>query len=191
MPKISGEMPKKPGKLPECVLGYKTGESLWSMALRMTLIGAKPWRMRSSWNFCSDEGRALLLADVFTELHDLEFAEGVVEIERVCGSALGFDLGDGARLVAVGDEEVLGLVNGHGAADSGVHADADDEAGVAQESILQLAEADEFGFALGFFAAGGRVSMPGCAVAFVEHHLLAVVGPAFDVGVGAEELADF
>ena len=65
-----------------------------------------------------------------------------------------------------------------------VHLDADDEARVAQESILQLAEAEELGFAL-VFCAGARL-----AIALVEHHLFAVMGPAFDVGVGAEDFAD-
>ena len=64
-----------------------------------------------------------------------------------------------------------------------MHLDADDEAGVAQERVLQLAEAEEFRFALVFCAGAGL------AVALVEHHLFAVVGPAFDVGVGAEQLA--
>ncbi len=62
--------------------------------------------------------------------------------------------------------------------------DGVDEAGVAEEGVLELAEADEFGFALVFCAGAGL------AVALVEHHLLGVVGPAFDVGVGAEEFAD-
>ena len=36
----------------------QNGESSWSMALRMILMGAKPWRMKLSWNL-EVEGGAL------------------------------------------------------------------------------------------------------------------------------------
>ena len=65
-----------------------------------------------------------------------------------------------------------------------MHLDADDEARVAQQRILQLAEADELCLAR-IFRTGARL-----AVAFVQHHLLAVVRPAFDICIGAEQLAD-
>ena len=64
-----------------------------------------------------------------------------------------------------------------------MHFDADDEAGIAQQRVLQLAEAQELGFALVFGAGAGL------AVAIVEHHLLGVVRPAFDVRRCAEDLA--
>ena len=76
---------------------------------------------------------------------------------------------------------MTGLIEGHFA---GVHLDADDEAGVAQQCVLELAEAEELGFALVLGAGAGL------AVTLVEHHLFAVVGPALDVSVGAEQLAD-
>jgi uncharacterized Fe-S cluster-containing protein len=37
------------------------------------------------------EGRPLLLLEIFAELHDLELAQGVVEVGRVGGAALGLD----------------------------------------------------------------------------------------------------
>ena len=57
------------------------------------------------------------------------------EVGRVGGAALGFLFGGGADLVAVVHEEVDGLFHGHVA---GVHADADDVAGVAEERILDV-----------------------------------------------------
>jgi hypothetical protein len=54
---------------------------------------------------------------------------------------------DGARLVAVFHEEVDGLVDGPGSvaglALAGMELDRDDEAGVAQQSVLELAQADQ------------------------------------------------
>ena len=56
------------------------------------------------------EGGALFVLHVFAELHDFEFAEGVVEVGGVGGAALGFDEAYGVGLVAFFDEEVYGLV---------------------------------------------------------------------------------
>ena len=58
------------------------------------------------------EGCALFLLHVFAELHDLELAQRVVEVGCVGGAALGFDEADGAGLIAIGDEEVDGLIDG-------------------------------------------------------------------------------
>ena len=58
------------------------------------------------------EGGALFLHQVGSELHDFEFAEGVVEVGGVGGAAFGFDEGDGVGLVAFGDEEIDCLVEG-------------------------------------------------------------------------------
>jgi hypothetical protein len=74
------------------------------------------------------EAGALFGLYIGTEFHDLELAERVVEVERVGGAALGFDFRDRPALIALVDEEVFGLLDGHGAADAGVHADGDDEA---------------------------------------------------------------
>ncbi len=96
-------------------------------------------------------------------------------------AALGFDHRRLFRLVAFLLEELDGFVEAHLA---GVHLDADDKAGVAQQCVLQLTEAQELGFAL-ILGAGA-----GLAVAIVEHHLLGIVRPSFDVGVRAKDLAD-
>src|SRR5882757_1922346 len=90
------------------------------------------------------EGGALFLHEVGSELHDFELAEGVVEVGGVGGTAFGFDEGDGVGLVAFGDEEVDGLIEGELA---GVEFDGVDEAGVAEEGVLELAEVDELCFA--------------------------------------------
>ncbi len=63
-----------------------------------------------------------------------------------------------------------------------MNADGHDETCIAQQRILQLAQADELLFACIF-----RHNL---AIAFVQHHLLAVVRPAFNVGVRADQLAD-
>ncbi len=56
------------------------------------------------------EGSALFLHHVGAKLHDLKFAQCVVEVGGVGGAALGFDESDGVGLVAVGDEEVDRLI---------------------------------------------------------------------------------
>src|ERR1700683_3315067 len=66
---------------------------------------------------------------------------------------------------------------------SGVHLDADYKPGVAQQRILQLSESDHFGIT-GVARARSRL-----AVALIEHHLLAIVGPAFGIRVGSQKLA--
>ena len=99
------------------------------------------------------EGGALFFHHVGAELHDFEFAEGVVEVGGVGGAAFGFDEGDGVGLIALCDEEVDGLIEGELA---GVELDGVDEAGVAEERVLELAEADEFGFAALFSEPGLR-----------------------------------
>ncbi len=114
------------------------------------------------------EGCALFLHHVCAELHDLELAESVVEVGGVGGAAFGFDEAGGAGLVAVGDEEVDSLVEGELAS---VELDGVDEAGVAEESVLKLAEADEFCFAdlvrcgvrLGPRRSPGRASSARCS----------------------------
>ncbi len=91
----------------------------------------------------------------------------VVEIGGVTGAALGFDDRRFFRLVAFLLKKLDGLIEVHVA---GVHLDADDEARVAQQSVLQLAEAQEFGLALVFRAGAGltvavrRASSARCSV---------------------------
>ena len=82
------------------------------------------------------ESGALLLFHVSAELENLQLAEVVVEVEGIRSAAFGFHEADAAGLVALIDEEVYGLVKGYLAS---VELDGDDEAGVAEESILQLA----------------------------------------------------
>ena len=93
---------------------YSTGESSCSIALRTILIGACPCSMKLSWNLLQAEGCTLLPLEIFAKLHDLELAKGVVEVDRVGGSALGFDHSDGTRLVAILYEEVDCLIDGPG-----------------------------------------------------------------------------
>ena len=58
------------------------------------------------------EGGALFRFQVFSELHDFELAEGVVEVGGVGGAAFGLDEAYGFGLVTFGDEEIDGLVDG-------------------------------------------------------------------------------
>ena len=124
------------------------------MALRMILMGANPWRMKLLWKLSRLKADALFFHHVGAELHDLELAERVVEIGGVGGAAFGFHETDGVGLVAVGDEEIDGLVEGELA---GVELDGVDEAGVAEEGVLELAEANEFGFAARLRSVGASV----------------------------------
>jgi len=134
------------------------------------------------------EGGALFGLHVGAELHDFEFAEGVVEVGGIAGAALGFDEADGGRLVALGDEEVDGLVDGPcaaGLALTGVQLDGVDEAGVAQECVLQLARRMRRpGGAGRVWRRRVRRRSPGRASSARSS------GPSLDVGVGAEDLAD-
>ena len=58
------------------------------------------------------EGRSLFVHHVGAELHNFEFAYRVVEVGGVGGAAFGFDEACGVGLLAFGDEEVDGLVEG-------------------------------------------------------------------------------
>ena len=82
------------------------------------------------------------------------------------------DRAAGPRLIALLDEELLRLGDRHA---SRVHADADDEAGVAQEGVLDLREA---------------VARIVGVKSLVDHHLLAVVCPPFAVARRAEHLSN-
>ena len=85
------------------------------------------------------------------------------------------------RLVSLLLEEFHGLLEGHFA---GVHPDADQVAGIAQQRVLELSEAQ--------LEKGGVILLGearGAAVAFIEHHLLGVVGPALSVRGASEQLA--
>ncbi len=75
-------------------------------------MGAKPWRMKLLWKCLEVEGCALFFHHVCAELHDFEFAEGVVEVGGVGGAAFGFHEAYGVGLVALFDEEVDGLIEG-------------------------------------------------------------------------------
>ena len=66
-----------------------------------------------------------------------------------------------------------------------MHADADDEARIAQQRILQLPKPNQLRLALGPFAPTARLP-----VSLVQHHLLAVMRPAFDVRIRADQLAN-
>src|SRR5580704_564578 len=127
------------------------------------------------------ECSTLFPLEVSTQLEDLELSERVIEIGRIRCAPLGLDEGDFARLVAFLYEEVDGLIKTHSAA---MHLDPNYETGVSQQGILQLPKADQ-----------ERVARVPCAragltVALIEHHLLRVVGPAFNVRRGSKKLAD-
>ena len=77
------------------------------------------------------------------------------------------------RLIALLLQEIDGLLVGHVA---GMHADAHDIPGVAQQGILQLAQPQL------------QIAAP---VAFVQHHLLAIMRPALGIRAGADQLAYF
>jgi hypothetical protein len=98
------------------------------------------------------ERGALFLHHVGAKLHDFELAEGVIKVGSVGGAALCFHQGNGAGLVAVGDEEVDGLFEAELAV---VELDGVDETGVAKQSILKLAETDEICFVFVFCASTG------------------------------------
>src|SRR5574341_1806821 len=102
---------------------------------------------------------AYLLLVVLAQFHDLELAQGIDQVRRVAGAALGLALGDAAGLVALFHEELHALLVGHVA---GVHLDADDVAGVAQQRVLQFSQAH-------LRIVVGDV--------LVEHHLLGVMRP--------------
>ena len=54
-------------------------------------MGGKPWLEKVIVELLQREGGALLLLQVFAQLHDFQLAQRVVEIGRVAGAALGFD----------------------------------------------------------------------------------------------------
>src|SRR5215467_11696251 len=63
-----------------------------------------------------------------------------------------------------------------------MHLDTNDEAGIAQESVLQLPKPQ--------LQKGNvmiSVNSRSAAIAFIEHHLLAVMRPAFSVGTTAKQ----
>src|SRR5580692_9949119 len=64
-----------------------------------------------------------------------------------------------------------------------MHLDAYNETGIAQQSILQLPQANHFGIPV--------VACPSTrlAITLVKHHLLAIVGPPFGIGVCSQNLA--
>src|SRR5579863_927877 len=130
--------------------------------------------------FAEREARALFFAQVFAQPHDLQLTQRVVEIGWVGGTTLGFNLGDFRRLIAFLDEKRACLFERESPP---VHLDADNKARVAQQRILQLAETDQPRFPH-VLRADSRLR-----VAFVEHHLLGVVGPAFHIGAGGKYLA--
>src|SRR5687768_5093541 len=112
------------------------------------------------------EALALLLAVVVAELEELELADRVEAVARVIRPALGLGAGGGLLVVAVVHEEARGLVDAHALR---VHLDRCDHAAEAQERLVRLREPvlgrDELALVE--------------AEAFVDGHLLAVVGPAF------------
>src|SRR6267143_1954662 len=127
------------------------------------------------------EAHAHLLPVVVAELEDLQLSERVDEVRRVARPSLRLHQCIGVRQVPFLLEELYALLERHPA---GVHPDPDHIAGVAQERILQLAQAhlEERGVLL---LGDARRA----AVAFLEHHLLGVVRPAFQVRVAPEQLA--
>ena len=156
------------------------GELSPSSAWRTILIGGKPCWRKSSWNSSSVKAAPSFAFTSVAQLHDLELAQRVVEIGRVAGAALGLDLADFAATGSLPSRRSRSpWSDGHLA---GVHLDADDVACIAQQRVLQLAEAT---------ASPRAVVRPArLAVALIEHHLFAVMRPALGVGVGAEQLAD-
>src|SRR6058998_1143083 len=82
---------------------------------------------------------AAQLLIVLTQFENLQFAERVDEVRRVRRTSFGLALGVRPRLVTFVDEEFDSLWIGHL---SSVQLDADDEAGIAQQSVLQLAESE-------------------------------------------------
>src|SRR5262249_25058021 len=101
--------------------------------------------------------RSLLFAEVFAQLEDLQLAQRVVEVGGVRGTALGFDIGDPGRLETFFDEKFARLIEGEFAA---MHLEASDEAGIAEQGVLQLAETNEARFAQVLGAGAGlRVAL--------------------------------
>src|SRR5579872_1773349 len=88
--------------------------------------------------FLQAEACALRPLVVVAQLHDLQLAQGVNQVSGIGGAALGFHFGHGMGLETLFDEEVHTLVESHF---SGVHFDADDVAGIAQQGVLQLPQA--------------------------------------------------
>src|SRR6202046_1813818 len=64
-----------------------------------------------------------------------------------------------------------------------MHLDAYYKTGIAEQRILQLPQANHFG------VAGIACPRPRLAVTLVQHHLLAIMRPAFCIGVGSQKLA--
>ena len=85
------------------------------------------------------ESCALFFHHVGTKLHYFKLPQGVIEVGCIGGAALGFNQCDRARLISVGDEEINRLVERELA---GVKLDGVDEAGVAEQGVLKLTEAN-------------------------------------------------
>src|SRR6516165_643308 len=112
-----------------------------------------------------------LLLVITAQLHDLQLAQGVDQVRWVRGAPLRLALSNGGGLVPFPDEEIGCLRQRH---PGGMHLDAHDIAGIAQQRVLQLSDA-QFGIAV--------------AIALVEHHLFGVVCPSFDVRAAPNQLA--
>ena len=86
-------------------------------------------------------------------------------------------------MITFSHKKVDALVEGHL---SRVHLDAHDKTRITQQRILQLAQTQFQEFLILF---EGQIRI--ASIALIQHHLLAIVRPAFYIGSSAQELADF
>src|SRR6266404_3896852 len=116
---------------------------------------------------------AHLATIVLAQLKNLELAQRVHQVSRIAGAAFGFHLADDRLLLAFLNKELLRLLRRHALR---VHPDADDVTAITQQGIDQLSE---------------TILRVVIVQAFIEHHLFAVMRPAFGVRTGSGQLSHF
>src|SRR5215471_2527063 len=123
--------------------------------------------------FLQREIGADFLPVILAQLEDLQLAQRVVKIRRIGSTALCLARSVHSSLITFFHEKVYALIKSHLA---GMHLYADNEPGVAEQRILQLAQAK-----LQECSVVVRIRSRCPTVTLVEHHLFAVVSPAFRV----------
>ena len=152
------------------IRGRHGAPSCWRTASWTSATGGAPWARSASWKRWSEKRAPSLLRGFLPQRQDLELAQGVREVPRVKGATNGLFVGCRRVLMAVRQESLLGLLDGH---PSHVNADGRREPAVSQQRAVEHREPI------------GRVLLP---EALVDHHLLGVVRPPLDERIAAEGL---
>src|SRR5271156_2455711 len=124
--------------------------------------------------------RTFLLLHILAQFQNLQLTQGVIKIGWVRGPALRLHQPRFLRLISFSREKFHRLIEAHLAA---VHFNTHDEPRIAQQRILQLPQANQFRLAR---ILGARSRLP---KSFIQHHLLAIMRPAFRVRSGAQQHA--